>query len=71
MKFGWNLIQHIIFILCEHVAKNENATWVKSEIQDGRQGLIINDKMTILPVDYHDDYNNYKYYYFPIGWEYC
>ena len=39
-----NIIQHIIFILCEHVAKNENATWVKSEIQDGRQGLIINDK---------------------------
>jgi hypothetical protein len=26
---------------------------VKLEIQDGHQGLIFDDKMTILPVDHH------------------
>ncbi len=41
----------IVFTLCEHAVKNENAIRMKSEIQDGRQGFIIDDKMAILSVD--------------------
>jgi hypothetical protein len=30
--------------------------WWKSEIQDGHQGLIFDEKITIWPVDHHSDH---------------